>query len=62
MAALCVSVAAATTGTIGRARSALEIVPHSGLRHAAQMLLTELAGEPAAAEHTPASSQLGRSI
>ena len=48
MAALCVSVAAATTDTICRARAALEIVPHSGLRQAAQALLAELAEEPAA--------------
>ncbi len=48
MAALCVSVAAATTDTICRARAALEIVPHSGLRQAAQTLLADLAEEPAA--------------
>ena len=50
MAALCVSAAAATTGTFRSARSALEGIPHSGLRDAAQMLLTELAEEPAAAK------------
>jgi hypothetical protein len=43
MAALCVSVAAATTDSICRARAALEIIPHSGLRQAAQTLLAELA-------------------
>jgi hypothetical protein len=54
MAALCVSAAAATTGTFRSARSALEIIPHSGLRTAAQVLLTELAEEPVAARVTAA--------
>jgi hypothetical protein len=54
MAALCVSAAAATTGTFRSARSALEVIPHSGLRNAAQILLTELAEEPAAARVTAA--------
>jgi hypothetical protein len=50
MAALCVSAAAATTGTFRGARKALEAVPHSGLRDAAQVLLNQLADRPAAAE------------
>jgi len=50
MAALCVSVAAATTTTTSRARAALENVPHSGLRLAAQLLLADLASEPAGPE------------
>ena len=48
MAALCVSAAVATTATIRCARKALEVIPHPGLRDAAQSLLTELAEEPAA--------------
>lgn len=50
MAALCVSAAAATTGTFRGARKALEAVPHSGLRDAAQVLLNQLADRPATAE------------
>jgi hypothetical protein len=46
MAALCVSFATATTGTVGSARKALEIIPHPDLRDAARSLLTELAAEP----------------
>jgi hypothetical protein len=42
MAALCVSAAAATTVTFRGARKALEVIPHSGLRDAAQRLLSEL--------------------
>ncbi len=49
MAALCVSAAAATTGTFRGARKALEAVPHPGLRDAAQVLLNQLADRPAPA-------------
>jgi hypothetical protein len=45
MAALCVSAAAATTSTFRGALSALEVIQHSGLRDAAQVLLTELTKE-----------------
>ena len=44
MAAPYVCAAAFTTGTLSGARKALEIVPHAGLRDAAQLVLTELAG------------------
>jgi hypothetical protein len=50
MAALCVSVAAATTSTTSRAKAALDNVPHAGLRLAAQLMLADLAGQPDASE------------
>jgi hypothetical protein len=56
MAALCVSAAAATTSSFRSARKALEIIPHSGLRDAAQLLLAELSEEPAAEEPAAAAA------
>jgi hypothetical protein len=47
MAALCVSAAAATTGTARTARRALEVIPHVELRAAARSVLAELAEEQA---------------
>ena len=49
MAALCVSAAAATTGTSRGARKALAVISHQGLRDAADLLLAELAEDTAAA-------------
>jgi len=57
MAALCVAIAAATTGTVVGASKALEIILHPDLLVAAQSLLTELADEPAADE--PATDEPG---
>jgi hypothetical protein len=54
MAALCVSAAAATTGTFGSARKALAVISHPSLRDAAELLLSELTGETAADAMTPA--------
>ena len=48
-AALCVSFAAGTTGTVVSARKVLEVIPLPDLRGAAQSLLTELAEDPATA-------------
>jgi hypothetical protein len=56
MAALCVSAAAATTGTFPGAHTALAIISHSGLRDAAELLLSELAEGTAAAVMTAAPS------
>ncbi len=49
-AALCVSFAAGTTGTVRSAGKALEVIPLPDLRGAAQSLLTELAKDPATAQ------------
>jgi hypothetical protein len=60
MAALCVAIAAATTGTVLGARKALEIILHPDLLGAAQSLLAELAQEPAAEQpsaHDPAAKE-----
>ena len=62
MAALGVSAAAATTGTVRGARNALEIIPHPDLLVAAQSLLTELAAEPAAAPRAAATSALAANL
>jgi len=48
-AALCVSFAAGTTGTVISAQQVLEVIPIADLRGAAQSLLTELAEDPATA-------------
>ena len=48
-AALCVSFAAGTTGTVIGAQQVLEVIPLPDLRGAAQSLLTELAADPATA-------------
>jgi hypothetical protein len=56
MAALCVAIAAATTGTVFGARKALEIILHPDLLGAAQSLLTELVAEPVAGESADAEA------
>jgi hypothetical protein len=48
-AALCVSFAAGTTGTVVSAREVLEVIPLPDLRGAAQSLLAELAEDPGTA-------------
>lgn len=59
-AALCVSFAAGTTGTVRSARKALEVIPLPDLRGAAQSLLTELAEDPATAERAAATPRHAR--
>jgi hypothetical protein len=59
-AALCVSFAAGTTGTVRGARRALEVIPLPDLRGAAQSLLTELANDPATAERAVATPRHAR--
>ena len=60
-AALCVSFAAGTTGTVVSARQVLEVIPLPDLRGAAQSLLTELAEDPATAGHGAATPRHARS-
>jgi hypothetical protein len=59
-AALCVSFAAGTTGTVGGAGTALEVIPLPDLRGAAQSLLTELAADPATTERAAATPRHAR--
>ncbi len=59
-AALCVSFAAGTTGTVRSADKALEVIPLPDLRGAAQSLLTELADDPATAERAAATPRHAR--
>ena len=56
MAALCVSAAAATTGTFRGARKALAVISHPGLRDAAEVLLSELTEDTAADAMTAAKT------
>jgi hypothetical protein len=58
MAALCVSAAAATTGTFLGARTALAVISHRGLRNTAELLLSELADGTAAEISTAATQQV----
>jgi hypothetical protein len=59
-AALCVSFAAGTTGTVRCARKALEVIPLPDLRGAAQSLLAEIADDPATAERALAAPRHAR--
>jgi hypothetical protein len=59
-AALCVSFAAGTTGTVVNARKVLEVIPLPDLRGAAQSLLTELAKDPATARRAAVTPRHAR--
>jgi hypothetical protein len=61
-AALCVSFAASTTGSVNGARQVLEVIPLPDLRGAAQSLLAELADGPAAAARVAAAPRHARSL
>jgi hypothetical protein len=61
-AALCVSFAAGTTGTVTSARKVLEVIPLPDLRGAAESLLTELAEDPATAGRAPATPRHARPL
>ncbi len=59
-AALCVSFAASTTGSVVSARQVLAVIPLPDLRGAAQALLTELAEDPATARPATATPRHAR--
>jgi hypothetical protein len=59
-AALCVSFAAGTSGTVRSARKALDVIPLPDLRGAAQSLLIELAEDPATADRAAAAPRHAR--
>jgi hypothetical protein len=61
-AALCVSFAAGTTGTVRSAGKALEVIPLPDLRGAAQSLLTELAKDPATAQRATPTPRHARNL
>jgi hypothetical protein len=61
-AALCVTFAAGTTGTVVGARKVLEVIPLPDLRGAAQSLLTELAEDPATTERLALAPRHARDL